>query len=140
MTAQDLFKLGFLHGCAADGLTLPEMEKRAEDLLHMVEEKVKEAGVKDVAQDTLGLAGWLRDTGLNVGKNMIMLPAMTGLVAGGLGGAALGSMQGLSDEDVEEEKMRELTDAYHRAAIKMRERANHSMAARTPAPAVRSLV
>jgi len=115
------FKVGFLLKAAQLGLTLPELESLLEA------DAEKQAGASDWIKAIPGI-GLLQhagekaiDTGFGLGANLadkgmtaaIMAPIGLGAIAG----HSLAKTPGLgSDETPEEEKQRELIDAYRRAA------------------------
>lgn len=128
LTDRERFKFGFLKQCAEHGLSIEETELLVSACLE------KQAGlVGDVAKGTGSLAAFLGKLGLTAGV----------LGASGLGAAtgyALGTQTGVSDEDIAEEKKRELIDAYQNATEQARLQNRLHSRRQTSPQSVRSLI
>ena len=116
------FKVGFLLKAAQLGMTLDEVESLVNQGLE------KEAGIADwiPGYDILQHAGKKTiDVGAGLAKNLgtagLTAAVMAPIGLGALAGHGLARTRGLgSDETPEEEKQRELIDAYRRAAEQAR--------------------
>lgn len=126
LTDREQFKFAFLKECADRGLTIEEA--------HLV---VKQASIGSflggIASGGAKLLSTAGTTALAAG---LVIPTAVGATTGYM----LGTGGGASDEDIEEEKQREVIDAYQVAAERARQRNRLAARKKQQPRMVRSLV
>ena len=137
LTQREMFKVSFLQQCAQLGLTMDETEEMAKEAIARLSDTEKTAfgfgSIMSGGGSLLRGAGSLLATGAGL--------AGLGAVGAGAGvGYVLGRGKGISDEDVKEEKSRELVEAYQRAAERARSKSNIRRRKRMKPNIIRSLV
>lgn len=140
LTEREQFKVAFLRECAERGLTFEEthqvikqaLEKQAVDPLGAIGRAA--GGVASAGGSILG-----RLLGLG-GRAALTTAVLAPVALGATTGYMLGSNSGASDEDIAEEKQRELTDAYRLAADRARSRNRLAARKRSQPHSVRSLI
>ena len=138
LTQREMFKVAFLQQCAQLGLTLNETEEMAKEAITRLADTEKTA--------IFGLGSIMSGGGKLLSGAGSLLRVGTGLAALGVMGAGagagyvLGRGKGISDEDVDEEKSRELIEAYRNAAERARSKANIRHRKKMKPNIVRSLV
>ena len=132
MNNRELFKAAFLERCAATGMdeeeTLTQIKVASAHLLQPVRPVLNKAAAWYDWVPGAGVAMKAYEKALDVaGSTAKSIPRVAALGAGGiaigggaLAGYGLAKSKGLSDQDVEEEKKRELIAAYRRASSKLR--------------------
>lgn len=132
LTEKEAFRVAFLQSCAQQGLGLDEAHALVKQALAGPVEKAAAGNplswvaglggdvlkklVGGVTDTATGLGGdLLRGTGKVLGTSLVLAP----LGMGAASGYALGRGAGLQDEDIEEEKQRELTEAYRAATERL---------------------
>lgn len=167
MDARQQLKIAILQHCADHGLTLEQTRavvKRAADRLaaeplsprhqtftvaSVAENREKRANLGSVLGGARSLAKGVWDVGRTAATGAVIPAAKFLAVAAPLAAVGTGSLTGytlargggISDEDIDEEKKRELVDAYRSAAERLRRaREMSSRRAATPVRAGRSIV
>ena len=139
LTQREMFKVSFLQQCAQLGLTMDETEEMAKEAIARLSDTEKTAFGFGLGSIMSGGGSLLRGAGslLATGAGLAGL----GAVGAGAGvGYVLGRGKGISDEDVKEEKSRELVEAYQRAAERARSKSNIRRRKRMKPNIIRSLV
>jgi len=113
MTPKEAFKIGFLHKCAADGLSPDETMERIRHATLMM----KTAGpIKDVVDTVKAPVGWAANKAFNYGVPLALFgPPILGLGAG----YALSKMRDDTFDKDEARKKEEIAE-YQRAVEKLR--------------------
>lgn len=126
LTDRERFKLAFLQRCADNGLTLEQTY-----------ETVKQAFLGGLLSGAGNFAG---RTASALGRAGLTGALLVPTAAGAATGYMLGSGSGASDEDIEEEKQREIIDAYREAAERARRRNQLAARKQNQPRMIRSLV
>lgn len=124
--SRELFKLAFLEACAHEGLTMEETHEQVKTAIAEAEEAQEKEAIPVISnllslgehagKKTMDFLGRALGTGVKImGGGLLVAPVIAGSGAGYL----MGKSRGITDEDVEEEKKRELTQAYRDAARRL---------------------
>ena len=138
LTQREIFKVAFLERCAQLGLDMDETEMVAKEAIARLNEPTeKEAGIFGMVKDILG-------AGFSGAKTLGAVGAIGIGGASILGGAGIGYLagrtRGISDDDVQQEKSRELIQAYRHAAERAQSKSRLRRRKKMKPNIIRSLV